>query len=80
MTTDYSMTVFGMSVHGKSPFIYVFFPVFITAAYLASCISLYAFAHMVDAIEFSWIAGMYWMIIIGTVHWVFCGGTGSGST
>lgn len=69
--SEYTLTVFGMNIVGKSPIIYALVPVLLVVAYLISCASLYSFAQMFGIVEFSWMNGIYWMIVVSTIGWIF---------
>jgi hypothetical protein len=75
--TDYTLNVFGMQIYGQSPIIYMLLPVFLAIAYLVSCASLYAFVQMFGIVEFSWMNGVYWAIVVGTIGWIFRNGSKS---
>ena len=69
----YTLNVLGMRVVGKSPIIYAILPVFMAIAYLVSCASLYAFVQMFGMVEFSWMNGVYWAIVVATLMAIFGG-------
>jgi len=69
--TECTLNFFGMRVRGQSPFIFILIPIFAGLMYLGACASLYAFAQMFGIVEFSWINGVYWAIVIATMIAIF---------
>lgn len=68
---EYTVTIAGMRVKGKSLLVYLLIPVFLAIVYLAACASLYAFVQMFEIAEFSWMNGVYWAIIVATLAAIF---------
>lgn len=68
---DLTLTVLGMRLNGTIPFILMMVIVVIGVAYLAACASLYAFVQMFGIVDFSWMNGIYWAIIVSTLIAIF---------
>lgn len=69
--SDLTLTVLGMRLNGTIPFILLMAIIVISIAYLVSCASLYAFVQMFGIVEFSWMNGIYWAIIVCTLMTIF---------
>lgn len=71
---DTNLNILGIKIKGKSPAVFVLVIPLLVIAYFMSCVLLYSVVNFFDILEFTWMNGLYLMIVYAAAKGIFSGG------